>query len=667
MRNKKFKYNFILPIFLLIGFQNFAQLGGPLLNLTFGQAASDNLLLPGPAMQLGFTDIPYNPNTCPDPGTYSVVSGLNTNCFANSWIPLYNDNTPYPDNNGYMMLINDVSRNKPVIFFRDTIHVANCPQINYQFSVAAINVDKPSNGCTRFSSLTLQVEDGSGNLIAEKKTGDIQFAVYSMGYHFTNYVVDFTLPANTNTIVVKILDDAKSTSITCSNGLALDDIKLAVTGPKISIGFASTPIGEWVKSTCYQNNVSYTMLGQIDPGIDNPAVQWQQSVDNGLNWFDIPGATGYSYTNQFSIPDTFLFRLRGSEMSIIDFQSCSIASNLLKVEVNGIPKEYSAANNSPLCAGKDLIFTVTGGSTYKWWGPNGFSGSGPYTHIYHSTLEDSGMYYVQILSQGGCTILDSSKAVMIGTDIHLTKDTSICNGMAVQLHAEGGLKYQWSPATDLSNVAISNPIATPKSDINYNVIINDFVGCEINGSVRINLKNQIAVKAKFESPGYLCSDDLTAIFRDESTGVIKNWNWDFGNGVSSNLQNPLLQHYSGTYGSEYKISLQVADTAGCTDSIQMPLKLAPNCFIAVPNVFTPNSDGKNDYLYPLNAYKATNLIFSVYNRNGQLVFQTRDWTKKWDGSFRGQPQAAGAYVWTLKYQDEKHKTISLKGTSILVR
>jgi len=97
------------------------------------------------------------------------------------------------------------------------------------------------------------------------------------------------------------------------------------------------------------------------------------------------------------------------------------------------------------------------------------------------------------------------------------------------------------------------------------------------------------------------------------------------------------------------------------------LKVINNCFIAVPTAFTPNGDGSNDYLYPLNAYKATNLSFRVYNRNGQLVFETKDWTRKWNGTIKGNPQPVGAYVWMLDYTDAAGKKVSLKGTTALIR
>lgn len=97
------------------------------------------------------------------------------------------------------------------------------------------------------------------------------------------------------------------------------------------------------------------------------------------------------------------------------------------------------------------------------------------------------------------------------------------------------------------------------------------------------------------------------------------------------------------------------------------MKVAGNCFIAVPTAFTPNGDGLNDFLGPLNAYKATDLLFRVYSRAGQIVFETRDWNRKWDGVIGNVKQATAVYVWTLEYTDPAKKRISLKGTSTLIR
>jgi len=135
------------------------------------------------------------------------------------------------------------------------------------------------------------------------------------------------------------------------------------------------------------------------------------------------------------------------------------------------------------------------------------------------------------------------------------------------------------------------------------------------------------------------------------------------------VQSPPSKHYPIT-GKEtwYAVSLIVANHAGCQDTTGRRIKVYRTCYIAVPTAFTPNADGNNDYLYPLNAYKADNLEFRVFNRLGQLVFQTTDWTVRWDGRVNGHPQSPGAYVWTLQYTDrDSGKKIFRKGTTILVR
>ena len=112
----------------------------------------------------------------------------------------------------------------------------------------------------------------------------------------------------------------------------------------------------------------------------------------------------------------------------------------------------------------------------------------------------------------------------------------------------------------------------------------------------------------------------------------------------------------------------VTNSIGCSDTATHTLTVVGNCFIAIPKGFSPNGDGLNDYLYPTNAYKAKDLWFRVFNRGGQQIFETRNWTNKWDGSFRGNPQDPGTYVWILNYTNiDTGKRIELKGTTVLIR
>lgn len=177
------------------------------------------------------------------------------------------------------------------------------------------------------------------------------------------------------------------------------------------------------------------------------------------------------------------------------------------------------------------------------------------------------------------------------------------------------------------------------------------------------------INAGITSPSGICPEDK-AIFADSSYGKVVAWQWDFGNGATSALQNPPPQTYQQPLnGDKYYItSLIVQDSMGCRDTAYKGITVRYTCYIAVASAFTPNGDGLNDYLYPLNAYKTTNLEFKVFNRWGQQVFATKDWTNKWDGTFKGTPQPPGTYIWMLNYTDtETSKQHFLRGTSVLIR
>ncbi|WP_276482731.1 gliding motility-associated C-terminal domain-containing protein [Paraflavitalea pollutisoli] len=178
-----------------------------------------------------------------------------------------------------------------------------------------------------------------------------------------------------------------------------------------------------------------------------------------------------------------------------------------------------------------------------------------------------------------------------------------------------------------------------------------------------------AMDARFGAPDILCPDD-PAKFIDSSMGKIINWHWTFGNGTISTQQLPDMQRYArpAPRSVNYTIRLIVENDKNCFDTAYRKMEVVPSCYITVPNAFTPNGDGNNDELYPLNAFKATDLQFRVYNRFGQLVFETKNWRVRWDGKINGQLQASGAYVWVLTFThiDTKEK-ITQKGTTMLIR
>ena len=192
--------------------------------------------------------------------------------------------------------------------------------------------------------------------------------------------------------------------------------------------------------------------------------------------------------------------------------------------------------------------------------------------------------------------------------------------------------------------------------------------CTDTATSVIRLEN--ALQAGFTVPDVVCPGDQVVLV-NKSIGKIVRWQWDLGNGSTSSLQNPPPQNYiapTATREIFYTVRLITDDSFGCADTASLRLKAVNTCIIAVPNAFTPNNDGRNDYLYPLNAYKADNLIFRIYNRYGQVVFETRDWTRKWDGRINGNAQPTGTYVWVLQYIfRDTGEAVLKRGTTVLIR
>lgn len=125
------------------------------------------------------------------------------------------------------------------------------------------------------------------------------------------------------------------------------------------------------------------------------------------------------------------------------------------------------------------------------------------------------------------------------------------------------------------------------------------------------------------------------------------------------------QIYSDIFSRTYHLSV---DNHGCRASDDLSIKVLKACLVRVPGAFTPNNDGLNDRLAVLNADMAKNFSFRVYNRMGQLVFNTSNPLDSWDGFIKGSPAETGAYVWVLIYTDGlTGKLVKDKGTSLLLR
>jgi gliding motility-associated-like protein len=195
------------------------------------------------------------------------------------------------------------------------------------------------------------------------------------------------------------------------------------------------------------------------------------------------------------------------------------------------------------------------------------------------------------------------------------------------------------------------------------VVSNGF--CNDTVSQKVQLLN--AIKADFTVVDENCPNEEIQ-FTSQTTGHQLTHRWVFGDGNTSSAEHP--KHVFSTPAREtvYNVHYTITDLWGCQQTVQKPIKIYTSCIVSVPNAFTPNGDGLNDKLGPLNAIKAEQVEFAVYNRWGQLVYRSQDWRKGWDGTLNGKVQPSSVYIWTLNYtlRDTKQK-VQDKGTFVLIR
>ncbi len=236
-------------------------------------------------------------------------------------------------------------------------------------------------------------------------------------------------------------------------------------------------------------------------------------------------------------------------------------------------------------------------------------------------------------------------------------DTAICPADSLLLIAGGGVHYTWSPAIGLTAPDSGTTYAQPVSSTDYSVIITDEYGCTDT------LAYTIAVR-----PGAVLSlPDSVVLYPGQSyqmdpggNGLYFSWFPTLGLSAS-NIANPVATPPVNT-----RYFVTATSEAGCVASDTVDVLVKPETIIVLPNAFSPGS-APNATLKIMREGIAALNGFSVYNRWGNLVFQTRDLDEGWDGRFGGEPQPMGVYIYTVDAVLNNGRAVKLQGNVTLIR
>jgi gliding motility-associated-like protein len=350
-------------------------------------------------------------------------------------------------------------------------------------------------------------------------------------------------------------------------------------------------------------------------------------------------------------------------LKITDADNCAttVTAESATITVN-IPANLSITPDTSICRNGMAQLNVSGGQNYTWSPAIYLTNaniSNPVAQISQTTR-----FYVTGTDFNNCNVQDSVTVNILPSPVfQAPPDQKVCNGLSVVLDGANGKNYlySWSPATALDNPNSPAPVASPDQTTIYNLTISDPVCNQYDSTFNVQVVvNQTPQIIASKSNDINCS---TLTSHLSVTGA------DFYSWVpEENLDNPNSANPIARLPVTTQFIVKGTSTNGCYsyDSLTVNVSETGENAFAVPNAFTPNGDGINDCFGIRNWGSVTLQQFSIYNRWGQCVFETKNPSECWDGTFQGQKQDTGGFVYIIK-ASSLCGNIVRKGNVLLIR
>lgn len=607
------------------------------------------------------------------------------------------------------------------------VYTANVTDARGCLSTMTANISQPTPVAISINTIVnVSCFNGSNGSITVNATGGTPNYTYSWSPSGTGPTIT-NLPAGGYTVIAS--DSHFCTSV----------ISMNVTQPTV----LSSTISSAVNPLCFNGTGSSSVA--VSGGTSPYTYTWTSTpVQNGSTASNL-GSGSYS-------------------VFITDANGCTNSNSVTLTQPTQITT--IAGLNDTICFNQSgaVVSAAAGGAGgyYYAWQPGGIINSGTLT-INPATVTTN--YTVVAFDQNGCAgIADTVTAVvydLTGANIDAIGLTPICPGQGTTIYATttgitGPLTYTWNNGLGSGPGAF---VTIPLQPTTYIVTVTNACGTSVVDSVSI-LFNPPPTMSVTPSGTLSCVPTPMNFFDNSVSGnsndPITGWAWNFGDGTSSNTQNPT--HVYTTPGT-YSVTLTVTTTGGCTNNnvgapivisaypypvaafsvnsylLNLPydvlsctnlstgavsynwnfgdgssstlfspnhnytavgiytvqliatsqygcsdtaeVKITTDADVVFPNAFTPNSDGPsggyyipgnldNDIFFPYTSgvieYK-----FQIFNRWGELIFETEDIKQGWDGYYREKICQVGVYVWKAFVKLNNGKEFNKTGDVTLLR
>ncbi|MBP9882006.1 MAG: choice-of-anchor L domain-containing protein [Chitinophagales bacterium] len=331
-----------------------------------------------------------------------------------------------------------------------------------------------------------------------------------------------------------------------------------------------------------------------------------------------------------------------------------IAADTVTIFVDN-PTPVNGGNDQEVCFGQSVQLNASNATSYSWTPATGLSS----TTVPNPTATPTVTTTYYVTGVNGCfTTTDTITVVVLPLPIvSVSPDFTVCPGTQVDLFASGGDTYAWFPEFGVSDPNSAATTAIVDFTTQYTVLVTNAFGCTDTGSVLITT---------YDLPDITISQD-TVIYLGNSYPIIVtggvSYQWSPAAGLNfTNVADPIA---TPTETTTYTVTITTAEGCILIDSVTIIVKY--DALVEVASGFSPNSDGTNDILHVL-ARGVFNLNhFYIYNRWGELVFETTDLSTGWDGTLKNEPQPVGVYVYVVDGTDVKGLKIQRQGSVTLLR
>lgn len=436
-----------------------------------------------------------------------------------------------------------------------------------------------------------------------------------------------------------------------------------------------------IAAVCNQTAIAYTPTASITgstfawsrattAGIATAAASGTGAINENLNNTTAnPVAVNYVYT-------------------ITEPTNGCIGTATVVATVNPAATLTSATAAPAICNNNVFAYTptsATAGTTYAWsrasvTGISNAAGSGTGAineTLINTTANPVTVTYNYVLTANGCS---NAQTVTVSVNPSATMSSAltanVCSGRAFKytpVSATASTAFAWSRA---AVSGISNTAATGTGAINETLInttqapINVTYVYTLTANGCTNTQNLVVTVNPTPAKLVITADGPTVFCKEESVVLRFNpintgsyqWYQD-GVPVSGATATSTLVTTAGSF------TAIVTNTYGCASdpSTAMVVEVPCEIGISLPDIFTPNGDGSNDKIKPIVPGIHKFSFFRVYNRWGNLVFESTDPDAAWDGSYKGEMQPQDSYSYVIEGYNFRSELIRKQGTITLVR